>query len=294
MPSNRMKTRRLTPYLFLLPALAVYGIFVLFPIVDSFRMSLYHWESPFLPPSFCGLAHFRNLLHDSVFWHAAWHNILLVAGSLCIQLPLAFLLALLVNPPTWGKTLFRTAFFAPMIMPTAAIAILWQYVYEPGNGLLTRLIQLAWPNFSYAWLADPACAMLWIFVTICWQYTGFHMVLYMAGLSTIPNELYEAARMDGANEWQICRHVILPAMKPAIAVSATLSIIGSLKYFDLIYLMAGGLPEVSREVMATYIYRLAFEENQGRYGYGSAAAVVLFLLALGIIVALRGRARRDA
>lgn len=119
------------------------------------------------------------------------------------------------------------------------------------------------------------------------------MVLMMAGLSSIPTECFEAARIDGANEWQVCWHVALPALRPTIAVSATLSIVGSLKYFDLVYLMAGGLPEASREVLATYIYRLAFDQNQGRYGYGSAVAVLLFLVALAIVVPLQARRLRS-
>ncbi|MDD4097184.1 MAG: sugar ABC transporter permease [Lentisphaeria bacterium] len=290
-----MTSHRLTPYLFILPALAVYGLFVVFPILDSFHMSFLHWESPLLPPEFCGLENFRRLLVDEVFWRAMGHNFLLLAGSLLLQLPLAALLAFLLYYPTLGRTVFRTAFFAPMVMPTAAIAVLWQYVYEPGNGLLTSLLRLAVDqDFSHAWLADPGTALLWIFVTICWQYTGFHMVLFMAGLSAIPADYFEAARLDGAKEWQVCWHVALPALRPTIAVSATLSIVGSLKYFDLVYLMAGGLPETSREVLATYIYRLAFDQNQGRYGYGSAVAVMLFLAALAIITPLQARRLRAA
>ncbi len=170
-----------------------------------------------------------------------------------------------------------------MIMPTVAIAILWQYVYDPGNGLLTKLVQLIRPGFEFGWLSTPGWAMLCIFATICWQYTGFHMVLFMAGLSAIPEEYFEAARLDGASELQICLHIVLPMLKPTAMVSATLSIVGSLKYFDLVYLMSGGLPAESREVMATYIYRLAFEYGQGRFGYGSAAAALLFLAAALVV-----------
>ena len=205
----------------------------------------------------------------------------------------AAFLAILLHYPTWGRTVFRTAFFAPMIMPTVAIAILWQYIYEPGNGLLTALIQLVKPDFEFAWLATPGWSLLWIFVTICWQYTGFHTVLFMAGLSGIPNDYFEAARIDGASEWQICWHIILPLLKPTAIVSATLSIVGSLKYFDLVYMMSGGLPAESREVMATYIYRLAFDQGQGRFGYGSAAAVMLFLTALLVVIPLQSRRLRS-
>ena len=287
-----MHTRKYTPWLFLLPALLVYGLFVLWPIVHSFQMSLFHWDGPMSSPAFYGLRNYNELLHDKVFWYSLLHNVLLLVGSLVIQLPLAAFLAILLHYPTWGRTVFRTAFFAPMIMPTVAIAILWQYIYEPGNGLLTALIQLVKPDFEFAWLATPGWSLLWIFVTICWQYTGFHTVLFMAGLSGIPNDYFEAARIDGASEWQICWHIILPLLKPTAIVSATLSIVGSLKYFDLVYMMSGGLPAESREVMATYIYRLAFDQGQGRFGYGSAAAVLLFITALLVVIPLQSRRLR--
>ena len=282
-----MHTRKYTPWLFLVPALLVYGLFVLWPIARSFQMSLFHWDGPMSAPAFYGLRNYSELLHDKVFWFSLWHNLLLLVGSLAIQLPLAAFLAILLHYPTWGRTVFRTAFFAPMIMPTVAIAILWQYIYEPGNGLLTSLIQLVKPDFEFAWLATPGWSLLWIFVTICWQYTGFHTVLFMAGLSGIPNDYFEAARIDGASEWQICWHIILPLLKPTAIVSATLSIVGSLKYFDLVYMMSGGLPAESREVLATYIYRLAFDQGQGRFGYGSSAAVLLFLTALLVVIPLQ-------
>jgi len=290
--SKERTVHRCGVWLFLLPALLIYGLFVLLPILDSFRMSLFHWESPMAPPAFCGVSNYAELLKDPVFWQSLWHNVLLLLGSLLVQLPLAAFLAILLYYPVWGRTLFRTAFFAPMIMPTVAIAVLWQYVYDPSNGLLTLLIRQFSPDFEFAWLATPGWSLLWIFVVICWQYTGFHMVLFMAGLSAIPKDVFEAARMDGASEWQVCCHVILPMLRPVAMVSGMLSIVGSLKYFDLVYLLAGGLPAGSREVLATYVYRLAFEQGQGRFGYGSAAAVVLFAVA-ALVVALTQKRRME-
>jgi raffinose/stachyose/melibiose transport system permease protein len=288
-----MKTpRSLTAYLFVLPALAVYALFVLSAIGESCRLSLFAWPSAFAPPEFCGLANFRELAGDRVFWLALWHNALLMVLSLLLQLPIAVLLAVLLSYPTRGRGLFRTAFFAPMVMPTAAIAVLWQFIYAPEQGLLTQLVQWVHPGFTFPWLASPRTTLLWIFVTISWRYTGFHMVLFMAGISAIPTQLYEAARIDGAGEWKICRYVTLPMLKPTFIISATLSIIGSLKYFDLVYLMAGGVPEESRELMATYIYRLAFENYQGRFGYGSAAAVALLLISLLVVIPTQKLRRR--
>ncbi|MBT3288820.1 MAG: sugar ABC transporter permease [Victivallales bacterium] len=286
-----MKHGRLTPFLFLLPALGIYAVFVLLPIGESFRLSLFHWSSPLAKPRFCGLANFTDLMQDRVFWWALYHNALLVGLSLAIQLPVACGLALLLSRPIRGRGLLRTALFAPMVMPTAAIAALWLFIYQPGDGLLTQLIRIVRPDFDYGWLGVPSHAMFWVFITICWRYTGFHLVLFLAGISAIPTQLYEAARIDGAGEWSQARHITLPLLKPTLAVAATLSIIGSLKYFDLVYLMAAGVPEESRELLATYVYRLAFEGFSGRFGYGSAAAVSLLLVALAVVLPLQTRRR---
>lgn len=294
-----MHSRFWTPLAFLLPALLVFACFVLAPILGSFGMSLLSWKQS-ATPQFCSVDNFQRVLGDVVFWRALANNLLILVASLVVQLPLAMLLAILLSYPTWGRTVFRTAFFAPMVMPTIAIAILWMNIYAPVDGIATRLCQLVCgSDFVCHWLSTgstslwlPAPSLFWIFVTISWQYAGFHMVLFMAGIAAIPEDYYEAARLDGANEWQIVRHIVLPALRPTLAVSATLSVIGSLKYFDLIYLMGGALSERDREVVATYIYRLAFEQGQGRFGQGSAAAVLLFLLALAVVVPLQLRRLR--
>jgi len=267
-------------YLYLAPALAIYALFVIMPIGEAFRLSPFRWPSAVSEPRFVGLANYRDLIHDAVFWSALWHNLLLLVLSLFVQLPIALTLAVLLSYPIRARWLFRTVFFAPMVMPTVAIAVLWSYVYLPERGLLDQVIRVFDKGFGGNWLGSPTTAMLCVFVVICWRYVGFHMVLYMAGIAAIPPALYEAARIDGASEWGTFRHVTLPMLRPTIHVSVTLSVIGALKYFDLVYMMAGGAPETSRELMATYVYRLAFEGGQGRYGYGSAAAMVLFVIAL--------------
>ena len=285
-----MKHGRLAPFLFLLPAVLVYAGFVLLPIGESVRLSLFRWPTPYSRPEFCGLGNFAELVRDPVFWRALWHNVLLIVFSLAIQLPLACALALLLCHPIRGRGLLRTALFAPMIMPTAAIAVLWLFLYQPGDGLLTRLVRLVHPGFDYTWLAVSPHALFWIFVTICWRHTGFHMVLFLAGIAGIPSQLYEAARIDGAGEWRQIRHITLPLLRPTFAVAATLSVIGSLKYFDLVYLMATGVDERDGELMATYVYHRAIDS--GRPGYGSAAAVFLLLVALAIIVPMQWRRAR--
>lgn len=278
----RRSTRPWEAYAFILPALALYALFVLLPILDSFRMSLFHWTSAGAEPQYIGLANFSRLASDTVFWLALWHNILLLVISLLVQLPAALLLAVLLSYPIRGRALFRTIFFAPMVMPSVAIAVLWSYVYLPEQGILDTAIRLFNTGFGGDWLGSPTTAMLCVFIAICWRFTGFYMVLFMAGIASIPEDLYDAARIDGASEWQCFRHITLPLLRPMIAVAATLSIVGSLKYFDLVYMMAQGAPETSRELMATYMYRLAFDSGQGRFGYASAVAVALFIVAFAI------------
>lgn len=283
-------------FVYLLPALVVYALFVILPIGEAFRLSLYRWPSAAADPVFAGLRNFSALMADNVFWSALWHNVLLLLLSLAVQLPVAILLAVLLSYPIRGRWLFRTVFFAPMVMPTVAIAVLWSYVYLPSDGLLDQAIRLFNGAFEgRGWLGGPHTAMLCVFVTICWRYVGFHMVLFMAGIASIPEELYEAARIDGASEWRAFTAITLPLLKPTIRVSATLSIIGSLKYFDLVYMMAAGAPEKSRELMATYVYRLGFASGQGRFGYGSAAAVALFVIAfaVGAAVTRLGKRKTD-
>lgn len=252
----------------------------------ALEFSLYHWSGPAAAPEWAGLRNFGVLARDAVFWSALWHNLLLIVLSLATQLPLALFLAVLLSYRTAARDLFRVAFFAPMVMPSVAIAVLWGYVYMPEYGLLDRLVRIVAPAFGWGWLSEPQTSLACVFVTICWRYTGFHLVLFMAGIAAIPEELYEAARMDGATEWQLFRTVTMPMLRPMLATAVLFSVIGSLKYFDLIYMMAGGAPENAREVMATYIYRLAFSSGQGRFGYGSAAAVVLFAVALLVAVVL--------
>ena len=283
-----------TPWLFLLPAMAVYALFALTPIAESFRMSLYSWPDAYSEPDFAGLGNFSRLVGDPIFWSALGHNVLLLVMSLLVQLPLAMALAILLSYPIRGRRLFRAVFFAPMVIPTVAIAVLWSFIYEPGFGLLDRLIRFVEPGFVGEWLSASNTTLLCVFITICWRYTGFYMVLYMAGIAAIPEELYEAARIDGASEWQVARHVTLPMLRPIIAVSATLSIIGSLKYFDLVYMMARGASPRARELMATYVYSLAFEDAQGRFGYASAVAVALFGVSFVVVCAITAiRWRRD-
>ncbi|HIE52547.1 MAG TPA: sugar ABC transporter permease [Armatimonadetes bacterium] len=285
-------------YLFLLPALAVYALWVLLPMGQSLYYSLFAWSGVGEHKTYVGLANFRALVQDAVFWQALGHNAILLIMSLLLQLPLAFLLAVVFTRGLRGEGLFRTVSFAPMVMPTVAIAVLWTFIYAPleAHGLLNSALA-AWggEGWTHGWLgeSDPDLSLWAVIVTVCWRYVGFHLVLFTAGIQTIPEELHEAARLDGATEGQVLRYVTIPLLARVATISATLSLVGSLKYFDIIYVMTRGdgpYPHAT-ELVATYMYKLAFDQQ--RMGYGSAVAVALFGISLAVAIAFSaGMARR--
>jgi len=283
--------RSKTVWLFLAPALASYLAFVVVPIVQSFAVSLFDWPTHAVSPTrFVGLENYARLIQDGVFWKALSHNVVLLVLSLVIQLPIAIFLAALLSGRVFGRGFFRTVYFTPMVLPTVVIALLWRQMYLPAEsqGLLVQLLEwLRLPSPADGFLGDARLALLSVIVTISWRYVGFHMVLFMAGIEGIPEELYEAARIDGANAWQSFRHVTLPLLAPVIRISAVLSIVGSLKYFDLVYVMTkGGPPEHVTELTTTYMYQIGIDQQT--IGYGSTVAVAGFLISMLVVVGVMG------
>ena len=281
--------RRTTVWLLLVPALLFYLALVLWPILQSFHVSLFRWQiiSP-SPDRFVALDNYVRLSADPIFWKALSNNALLVVLSLAVQLPMALFLAVLLSGRVFARGFFRTAFFTPMILPTVVIGVLWTQIYlsaDFGGLAVTLLDALGFDTPKGGFLEHRDFTFLAVFLTISWRYVGFHMVLYMAGIESIPEELYEATRIDGAGAWQRFRHVTLPLLSPVIRISAVLSIVGSLKYFDLVWVMTrGDLADHASELMTTYMYRHGI--RGGHLGYGSAIAVGGFLVSLLVIVPL--------
>jgi raffinose/stachyose/melibiose transport system permease protein len=268
-------TRHRIAWLFVLPAVLFYALFVLWPILHTIILSLFD-------PSVGAGAHFIRLAGDGRFYTALTNNVLLVILSLLIQLPIAMGLALLLTGRLPGRGLLRTVYFAPMIVSTAAIAFLWRYIYAPADlgGLINQALAGAGLG-THDWLG-PTTDLFAIVVTVSWRYIGFHTVIFMAGLESIPGDVYEAAQIDGAGRWDVFRHVTVPMMRRVIAICVTLSIIGSLKYFDIFYLMSErGGTKGSADLVTTYMYRTGVDG--GETGYASALAVAL--LVVTVIVA---------
>ena len=261
--------------LFVFPALFFYGTFNLFGIVRTFYYSTMDWKGISANKVFIGLSNYIAVAKDMNFWNALKNNLILVLASMFIQMPGALLLALLINSKLRFTKFFRTVFFMPMLLSTVATGIMWILFYDPNFGLMAKMIKGLGLKISTAFL-QGSTAMPAILFVICWQFIPYYMILFKAGLSNVPEELYEAAKIDGANTWQCFTNITLPMIIPTMRTSAVLQLVGSLKYFDLFYVMMGGAPNTSTELMATYMYKKGFTEFQ--MGYASTIAAYMFLI----------------
>ncbi len=261
--------------LFVLPALFFYGTFNLFGIARTFYYSAMDWKGISANKVFVGLSNYVAVAKDMNFWNALKNNLILVMASMFIQMPGALLLALLINSKLKFTKFFRTEFSMHMLLSTVATGIMWILFYDPNFGLMAKIIRALGLKFSTAFL-QGSTAMPAILFVICWQFIPYYMIIFKAGLSNVPEELYEAAKIDGANTWQCFTNITLPMIIPTMRTSAVLQLVGSLKYFDLFYVMMGGAPNTSTELMATYMYKKGFTEFQ--MGYASTIAAYMFLI----------------
>jgi raffinose/stachyose/melibiose transport system permease protein len=266
------------------PAIIVFVGLVIFPVALAAYYGFYKWQGYGPPTDWVGLGNYKVIFTDPTFQQALEHNGLIVVLSLVIQGPLAIGLALLLNQKIRGRALIRVLIFVPYVISEVIVGTGFSLMLQDTGALNDALHNIGLGFLATDWLANPNIALWTLMAIITWKYIGFAVILMLAGLQSIPDELSEAARIDGASYWQVQRHITLPLLGPTIRIWAFLSIIGSLQLFDLVYIIWGqyisGVAGTS--TMATYMAlngRLA-----GNYGYGSAVAVVMFLISL--IVAL--------
>lgn len=265
-----------TIVLFLLPCVVLYTTIVLFPVVQAGYYSLWDWSGLGPLTDFVGLRNFAVAFKSTTFLSAVAHNLIIMGLSLAVQLPLALLLALIIGKTLPGRTVFRMIFFMPFILSDVAAGVIWSFIYQPG-GLLSVVWQHVFPGIqSPLWMGDPNIVLYTIFVVITWKYLGLALVLYAAAIQNIPDELIEAARIDGASMIQTVRHITVPLLGSTIRLTILLSALGSLQYFDLIWIMTNGGPVHSTETMATYLMKSGFQSFA--LGYGSAVGVIMFLI----------------
>jgi len=279
-------------YALVMPAMALYAVFLLWPVIQTIRLSFTSWNGLTESRTWIGLDNYRRLVGDARFRSALANNLLWVAGSWLAQ-GLGLLLAAVLSA-SWirGRTFFRTVFFLPATMSLVVVGIAWNQIYNPRSGLLNAALRgVGGDSATRAWLADQNTAMPAVIATANWTYFGFAMVVFLGGLQAIDRHLYEAAALDGAGGWQQLRHVTIPGLRSQITLLLVLSFINTLRTFDLVYVMTNGGPGRRTEVVAYYIYSLAFVTRQ--VGYGAAATVVLTVLVLAVTVVVLRRRERE-
>jgi ABC-type sugar transport system permease subunit len=281
---------------FLAPFLVLYLGFTLWPLVATVYYSLFDWNGFGPPRDFVGDENYSSILADPLFWKSTFNTLLFAVGTTVIKLPLA-LLAAIVLTRKWlrGKRLFRTVFFVPIIVPVALAGIIFTFLLNPSNGALpTMLMDLGITDEPYDIFANPWTAMLALIIVGVWQIFGQYMIYWMAALQNVPDELYEAAALDGATEWQKLTRITLPVIKPAAIVIALLGLVNAMHVFGLVVTLTDGGPGNSTYVVSYFIYHEAFNNPAGlRYGYASAAALLFAILA-AMFVGMQGVVARRA
>ena len=290
---QRMYSKKIYIILFLLPALILFCGVLIAPIGASAYFSLFKWNG-FGPKLFIGLKNYKELFtSNSIGFMKALRNSLLLAGlSVFLQLPLALGLALTLGKKIKGERVFLSVYFMPVLISTVVIGQLWLKIYNPDYGILNVFLRkVGLESWAKIWLGTKQTALGAVFVPTLWQYVGYHMLLLYAGVKSVPPELREAAMLDGASDGQVNRYIVLPYIKPIIRISVIFAVTGSLKSFDLIYVLTNGGPMHATEVPSTLMINMLFLRN--RYGMGSTIAVMLIFLCFGFALLISAIFREE-
>jgi len=275
----------LANYAYLLPAALCLGGTVAFPILKAMHMSLYH--NVLIKPqeyAFVGLGNYLRMVHDPVFWLSLKNSLVWVFGSVTLQFLLGFLVALLLNAPLRGRAIYRTVNLLPWIIPGVVVALIWEYIYQPNYGPLNDLLRrVGLMGAPVAWLSELELAMPAVIFTNIWRGIPFFTIMILAGLQAIPEDIYEAATVDGAGVLQRFWSVTLPMLRPIIVVSTATRIIWTFNYADLIFVMTGGGPANATQITSTYTLMQAYSDLD--WGYAASLSVFLLVIMLAFTAA---------
>jgi raffinose/stachyose/melibiose transport system permease protein len=289
------------PYFaFILPALVVYTLFVMVPAVLAFRFSLFDWSGLGAPTIFVGLANYREIFSNPEFLNALWNNIQLFVAVFLLQNLIGLPLALALDGKPRFHQFYRAGLFMPVIISLVASGYIWQIVFGPNIGMLGPLLDLLnLPDLKRDWLADRNLTFKLVMLVQAWQHMGAPIVIYLAGLQSVPEDLRDAARVDGANGWQVFRDVVFPMLAPAFTIVTVTTFIAMFRAFDIPFVLGGpgGTPDGTTDVLSLVIYREAFGlggivGSVYRQGYAVAAGVLMFLFLLVAVIAQIGFLRR--
>ncbi len=275
-----------TPYLFLLPTLIIMIVFVYHPIVENFRSSLYNWNTFSGQENwrYVGLDNYRRVFDDPIFYTSIknniWYAVISVAVQVCFSLGLAALLESTLLS-RFSSSFFRTVLFLPSVLAVTIIGITWMLMLNPSTGLVNQVLdEIGLAAVKHTWLGEEGTAIFSVIGVSQWQWTGYVMILFIVAIQAIPHELYEAARIDGANGLQQFWHITVPGVRETFLVMTTITVIGAFKVFDIVWVMTAGGPNHASEVLGNYLYRVGFRNDE--MGYASALAGVMFLITFAL------------
>ena len=273
----RSKRIAIAATVFLVPTFALIAIYFVYPIIDTFVISTYKWNGISANRTFVGMQNWVNLTKDKNFWGAFGHNVVIMVFSILLQIPIGMLLATFLDAGGRKFIIFKIIWFLPYLMSSVAIAFLFTYALATNGGIFSSLASIIQgKKVTIDLLGRSPHALFAVIGVMAWQFTPFYMVYFIAGYSNIDTSIYEAAIIDGATRGQYVRQIAIPLLGPIFKTACTMSLIGSLKYFDLIWNLTQGGPVNSTELMATYMYKLSFQ--QFNMGYGSCVAAGMFIL----------------
>lgn len=268
---------RAVGFAFVLPALALFAAFVVYPIVYNVQASTLDWDG-INAGRFVGLANYRELLADPVFHTALINSAWWIPLTIIPQAVLGFLLALALDTRMRGRTIYRAVFFVPAVLSPVVVGIVWQRILDPATGVLAQVDREVGTSLAAPYLSDPSTAIFTVMFVNVWMWTGFSMLFYLAGLQLVDKSLIEAARLDGASPLQIVVKILLPLLRPTHLSLLLLGIIGSLKTFELVYMLTQGGPNHASEMLPTYAFQQAFQLQS--VGYASTISVSLLVIAM--------------
>ncbi len=275
--------RVISPILFLLPSLSIYLVFTFGTLIYSFVLSFTNYDGISNDFNFIGFTNYIRLFKDATFYAALKNNIIWAVISLIIPMFLGLFLAVLVDRKIRGENIFKSIFYLPQTLSFVVVGVIWSWVYEPTKGIInSTLTSLGLGALAQNWIGNPKLTIYSLVLTGAWQMTGYTMVLYLAGLRSISQDVIEASRIDGANSWQSFWYVVYPMLRNIRTVVIATIIINSFKVFDLVYSMTSGGPGEASNVLALFMYKEAFWKF--KMSYGTAISVIQFLIILIIMV----------
>jgi raffinose/stachyose/melibiose transport system permease protein len=271
---------RFLPWLFIAPALTIYSVVVVYPMIYSSWLSLFRWDGVSPTKVFVGFENYGILLtQNDVFWIALKNNAIWLVAALFLPTSIGLGLAVLLNSKFRGSNIFRSVFYFPSVLSLAVVGLIWTWIYHPDLGLLNQALRASGLQaFTRNWLSDPNIALYPVIIAATWNAVGLPMLLFLAGLQTIPEELHEAAKVEGAGPIRRFLYVTFPLLRETTLIVLAITAINALKAYDIIYAMTNGGPANRTQLLSTWMYFLTYNYNQ--VGLGTAIAVILFLLTL--------------